>query len=153
MEECHDVLQAGRGRQAKAGKAPLFTDRDAVQQCCELHSVVHSAVWWCPLHSASLLIIGKTVMHGIDCSELWHVNWYSGTVDIGTLVHWYIGHWTTEIKNKLSRDKVYTVHRREKQAKPFSAIVEQHTAPSDHTGQTRFNVFCRECSVSLWIVV
>ena len=40
MEECHDVLQAGRGRQAKAGKAPLFTDRDAVQQCCELYSVV-----------------------------------------------------------------------------------------------------------------
>ena len=39
MEECHDVLQAGRGRQAKAGKAPLFTDRDAVQQCCELYSV------------------------------------------------------------------------------------------------------------------
>ena len=40
MEECHDVLQAGRGRQAKAGKAPLFTDRDAVHQCCELYSVV-----------------------------------------------------------------------------------------------------------------
>ena len=25
MEECHDVLQAGRGRQAKAGRAALFT--------------------------------------------------------------------------------------------------------------------------------
>ena len=25
MEECHDVLQAGRARQAKAGKAALFT--------------------------------------------------------------------------------------------------------------------------------
>ena len=44
MEECHDVLQAGRGRQAKAGKAPLFTDRDAVQQCCELYSAATCSV-------------------------------------------------------------------------------------------------------------
>ena len=27
LEECHDVLQAGRARRAEAGRAGLFTDR------------------------------------------------------------------------------------------------------------------------------
>ena len=37
MGECHDVLQAGRGRRAKAGRAALFTNR-------AVHILVHIAV-------------------------------------------------------------------------------------------------------------
>ena len=81
--------EGGKQRQARHLFSPT------VMQCSNVvnFTVLQLAVWWCPLHSASLLIIGKIVMHGIDCSELRHVNWYSGTVEIGKLVHWYIGHW------------------------------------------------------------
>ena len=77
-------------------------------------------------------------MHGIDCSELRHVNWYSGTVEIGKLVHWYIGHWhsghwTTEIKNKLSRDKVYSAQKREASKALFShCCAAEHCSVRQH---------------------
>ena len=56
MGECHDVLQAGRGRGAKAGKAALFTPGAVQSTCsaaqCTLHTysvdniIVHSILIW-----------------------------------------------------------------------------------------------------------
>ena len=58
----------------------------------------------------------------VQCTTVPLYQWYSGTVDI----------WTTEIKNKLSRDKVYSAQKREASKALFSHCCAAHCSVRPH---------------------
>ena len=65
------------------------------------------------------------------------VQWHSGDWYIVTLVHWTLaqwhsGHWTTEMKNKLSRDTVYSAQKREASKALFSHCCAAHCSVRPH---------------------